>query len=754
MKKKISAILLAALLGASSLAACFGGTQESSSQQSENSVQSSVPDSSVDSSVPDSSVDSSVQDSSVDSSVQDSSSSEGGNGGSTGGREYGSVVDATDKMDHLVPEEMLLHDKDIVFGDRIFTMANTTDYVIIVGEDSDSAKTAATFLAKQVGACTGAYPTIIMDTNEDFLNDDESLPIGERAIPWSEDATYLVYSHDKMEQEANITWRTDVELGYSGYMIKSVGESVFFKVNSHYGYQMVSLSFCREVLGYEWYADDMIVYTKDGSILPTMDIVEKPDFDLIDRWMPLASGKFASGQTYDKIFSTINGNFCHNSLDYLPLNDYYKDHREWYAYEAATPVNQLCYSAHGNKAEYDIMLQTVFEGIMKTVAEFPDVAAISFTRQDGYGHCVCETCSMIANEYAGSLAVTYMFFLNDLDDLVQAELQRQADATGTKKRDLTLLFFAYSTTAAAPVFGTDGEYTVPKTEVIDGANVIWKDGEPIALPYNKTYEDGLKCNENVGLWYAPIDATFEESFYHVKNKQYKETFEKWCLLANRLYAWIYDTNFVQWLVPYNSHDAIPDTLRFLRQNNCQYIFNQAQANTVCTGFGSLKTYLNMTLAHDVNMNAGVLLDKYFTNYFGDASEIMKVYYEELVAHLEQLQIQYPEVFYTARRTQTEKPLYWPLAKLQGWLDLCDEAYRAVEKYKNTDPELYAALVKHIKIETIFPRFMICEYYSDYYTPVDKQAMRVSFYQDCKELDYIYYSEGIPIQSWFEKWGIA
>ena len=745
MKKKISAILLAALLGASSLVGCLGSTTDSSSQQGESSTGGSVQDSSVDSSI-------------QDSSIQDSSSG-GGNGSTGGDREYGSVVDATDKMDHLVPEDMLLHDKKIEFGDRIFTSANTTDYVIIVGDDSGSITPAVTFLQKQIGDCTGAYPQIIRDTNEDFLNDDETLPLEERKISWSENATYIVYCHDKMESEAGIQWRTDVDLGYSGYMIKSVGESVFFKVNSHYGYQMVTLSFCREVLGYEWYADDMIVFTKDGSILPTMDIAEKPDFDLIDRWMPLASGKFASGQTFDRIFSTINGNFCHNSLDYLPLDEYYKDHKDWYAYEAATPVNQLCYSAHGNKAEYDIMLQTVFEGIMKTVEDFPDVAAISFTRQDGYGHCVCETCNLIANEFAGSLAVTYMFFMNDLDDLVQAELQRQADAAGTKKRDLTLLFFAYSTTSSAPVFGTDGDYTVPKTEVItndDGtkSNVIWKDGEPVVLPYNKTYEEKLYCNENVGLWYAPIEATFEESFYHVKNKEYKETFEKWCLLANRLYAWIYDTNFVQWLVPYNSHDAIPETLRFLRQNNCQYVFNQAQANTVCTGFGSLKTYLNMTLAHNVNLNAGVLLEKYFSNYFGDAGEIMKEYYEQLVAHLEQLQVQYPEVFYSARRTQTEKPLYWPLAKLQGWLDLCDKAYLAVEKYKITNPELYNVLVNHITIETIFPRFMICEYYADYYTPADKQAMRVAFYNDCKKLDYTYYSEGIPIQSWFEKWGVA
>jgi hypothetical protein len=87
---------------------------------------------------------------------------------------------------------------------------------------------------------------------------------------------------------------------------------------------------------------------------------------------------------------------------------------------------------------------------MKILDAQPNASTLTFTREDKYGNCECEICSLMAREY-GSLTATYMLFTNDLDDLVQAELQRRADETGAKKRELTILFFAYRETYEAPV---------------------------------------------------------------------------------------------------------------------------------------------------------------------------------------------------------------------------------------------------------------------------------------------------------------
>lgn len=690
------------------------------------------------------------------------SSSGSGDDGSSSTVVSDTVVDVTDDDVHLVSEEKRLHEKTVTEAGRTFCANGETEYAIVVGTDSSSALEAAAFLATQIENCTGASITTYFDTDQDMIVDNTTV-----ALEYSANAKYIVYSHEAMEEAAGVTWKSGVDLAYSGYMLKTVGDSVFLKVNSLYGYQTASQAFCREVLGYEWYSEDTIVYTKTGATLPNMDIVEKPDFDLVDRSGYISrAGAIASGMTKETIFTYINGQFCHNSFDYLPPKSYNNNdengHYKWYASNSSDGYNanatQLCYSARGDQAEYDVMLTTAFEAVMETLDRWPNSAALTFTRQDEYGNCECPVCSAMKSEY-GSLTATYMLFVNDLDDLVQAELQRRADESGEAKREVTLLFFAYRETCEAPVKGTDGNYEVPKASVttVDGErrNTVSANGETVTLPYHKTYENGLHCNEHVGVFYAPIDATYEESFYHLENKEYKTNFEKWSLVSDRLYGWIYDTNFVHWLVPYNSFDSIAETLRFLKDNNCQYVFNQAQGgNTVCTGFGSLKTYLNLTLARDVNLNSGELIDKFFANYFQDAAEPMREYYESLVGHMQKLEEEYPEVFYTQRRTESESTKYWPLATLQSWLSLCDKAYEAIEKYKTSDPELYKTLEKHIKIETLFPRFMICEYYSGFYTSADIQAERQSFYDDCQELSYQYYAENVPISTWFTKWGVA
>lgn len=692
---------------------------------------------------------------------------DGGCGGSD--INYGGSYEATDAEQHLVDESKLLHQKNVREVGRSFVTNRTTDYKIVVGTNDTSALEAADFLATQIERCTGAFVRVCVDANQDMVLDDET--VQDRALSYDTNSKYIVYAHEKLESAdyANIAWATDVDLAYSGYMIKSVGNSVFMKVNTLYGYQTVTLAFLREVLGYEWYSEDTIVYTKSGATLPDMDIVERPDFDLVNNWGLSAGAKLGSGMTKQAIFTTTRGSeFCHNSFDYIPPATYNDKnaganyHPLWFAsddkYQTANPdATQLCYSAHGNQAEYDALLQTAYDAVMKILDAQPNASTLTFTREDKYGNCECEICSLMAREY-GSLTATYMLFTNDLDDLVQAELQRRADETGAKKRELTILFFAYRETYEAPVKGSDGNYQVISAQVGENANgelknIITSDGSQKVLPYKRTYENGLRCNKNVGVFYAPIDATYEESFYHLENKKYAQTFEKWAMVSERLYGWIYDTNFVHYLVPYNSFDSIAETLRFLKSNGCQYVFNQAQNQSVCTGFGGLKTYLNLTLSRDVNLNAGELTDKWFENYFREAEKPMREYYESLVAHMQQLEIQYPGIFYTQRRTSAEQNKFWPLAKMQSWLELCDQAYKAVEKYKTTDPELYKALVKHIKVESIFPRFMICEYYYGYYDNNAIQQERESFYQDCEEIGLKYYAERVSMTGYYTKWGV-
>lgn len=734
MKKKILAVLLATLLGATALAACGekGGAPENSSNPS-----SEAPGSSE----------------SIGSSESD--------GGSESDREYIEGGNFADDHEHYVDDELVLHDRTITPSDRVFIKDGVTDYIIIAGTDDSRALEGISLLRAQLASATGANVPVFYDVDQDLMIDEQTM--ANREIVFTPESKYIVLSHEALEQEASVQWRADVNLEYSGFMIQTMGDSVFMKVNSIYGYQKVVQAFLKQVIGYEWYAADTIVYTKDGSTMPDMNIVEKPDFDLVWQSGYMGSSQsLASPMTHVQNFAFSRpGEFCHNSLTYIPVSNF-EAHRDWFAYEASAMPLQLCYTAHGNKAEYDAMLQLAYEGVMKTLNEDQTAVSITFTRQDVYGNCVCDTCKAIQNSFNDSLAATYMFFVNDLDTLIQAELQRQADEAGTEKRDVTVLFFAYREVQNAPVFGADGDYTVPSLQYVendDGSktNILEYNGEIIELPFNRTYENGLECNENVGCFYAPIDAIYEESFYHSVNKDVKETFEKWGLLTDRLYCWIYDTNFVEYVMPYNSYDSIPDTLRFLKSAGGTFLFNQgARENEMYTGFGSLRTYLTYTLSNEVNLDAGVLTDKWFKNYFREAEPYMRKFHNQLVAHMEWLQVEYPAIFYGDRRANTENPEYWPYQMLQGWLKLCDQAFQAIKKYETSDPELYQALWRHITAETITPRYLICEYYAaGYYTPAKAYEFRTKFMEDCNTIGFKQHheGEGTAMQNWFTKWGI-
>lgn len=670
----------------------------------------------------------------------------------------------TDATEHLVDESKLLHRVSVKDTGRSFVKDGKTDYKIVIGKSGNEIVKAAAFLAGQIGICTGAYPELIYDTDGDGIADGET-----KSVTWNPQAKYLILAHDNFESLAGIKWATEedssIKLGYSGYMIKSVGESVFFKVNSIYGYQTAVLSFLREVLGYEWFSEDTITFTKSGETLPDLDIVEKPDFDLNYRSGYVSeNGKFATGQTDTELFAYTDGAFVHNSLIFLPPAQYSEEHSSWYSdkwamYRGEYLPEQLCYTAHGNKAEYDKMIDTSTKRVLHYLEQNETACTITFTQQDNYSACDCETCTAAAEAF-GSISSTYIMFINDLEDKVRAALEEQAKENGTEPRKITILFFAYLATKNAPVSGTSKEnYEVAKNP----DNEVAFNGKTYTLPYNKTYANGIVCNENVGCFWAAIGATYNRSFYEdtPANQEARESLEKWGLITDKIYAWIYDTNFHKFLYPYNSYDSLVETARCLKDNNADFLFVQAQgayngfSNQVTPCFGALKTYTAMSVRFSVNMDYGKATDRFFENYFREAAAPMRRYYEKMTNYLRFLEEKYPSVFTgNIYDTFVSEPQYWSISLMKDWLALCDEAYASVEIYKTTNPELYETLVKHIKTETIFPRFVICENYAGYYSVEEIKNLRTELYNDCDELKIEAYSENDGLKPYFEKWGVA
>ena len=93
--------------------------------------------------------------------------------------------------------------------------------------------------------------------------------------------------------------------------------------------------------------------------------------------------------------------------------------------------------------------------------------------------------------------------------------------------------------------------------------------------------------------------------------------------------------------------------------------------------------------------------------------------------------------------------YWPQGLIEGWLELIDKAYKAIEPLKTTDPALYEELKDRINLESLSFRFIQMELYSVYYSENDVNKMRESFKQDCRDLGVRSYKELLTLD---EYWG--
>ena len=96
---------------------------------------------------------------------------------------------------------------------------------------------------------------------------------------------------------------------------------------------------------------------------------------------------------------------------------------------------------------------------------------------------------------------------------------------------------------------------------------------------------------------------------------------------------------------------------------------------------------------------------------------------------------------------------WPQGMINHWLELFDKAYKAIEPYKETDPEKYEILYKNILIESQFPRLVLCTTYASTYNDTQLKALRKAIYNDFNSLQNTHLKEGQLADVVFADWDL-
>ena len=531
-------------------------------------------------------------------------------------------------------------------------------------------------------------------------------------VEYSKDSKFIVIGNTALTSHSNIS-ASKSELGNYGFVLKTVDKSIFIVDASFDGKGALNgvYEFLHHQLGWTIYSYDEIAFnTFSSAKLVDVNVVDKPD-------VPGYIGSAYIGtrqefrdrlRTTERVQVLGNGSVTpyHNMLVWLPTHVYYADHPLWYN----SVQSQICLTAHGDEEEYQALVNTVFNLMYKEVMTY-DLEVVTWTLMDNWDPCDCAACKEV-DAYYGARSGQLVKFCNTLSDMFAARFEEE----GIDK-NLSILFFAYY------------YYTAP----------------PKA--------DLIQCNDNV----YPIIAPYNEmdraaSIYSDKNANIRGIIDGWDELCERFAFWIYSVNFQSYFVPFDPFSALQENYAYFASKNPIYLYDEGFSGQYAEnvpGFTGLKEYLSAAVAWDTGVNISNLTADFFRNYYKDAAEDMYAYYTEYRMKLLMLFEKY-DYTHNLAAGDCFKSEYFEYGTLLSWKNHIDNAYKKIEKYKDTDPELYQKLDVRIRTEGLMPKYLIWKLHSAYYTLSERNAMVDDILRDCDIICMLTGTHWRPIENAIKK----
>ena len=549
----------------------------------------------------------------------------------------------------------------------------------------------------------------------------------------------IVFGYPALYEALGFEMPSAETLGSSGYVIAKCGRTFFIVANGADGYRMGALAFLRETLGYEMFAEDCIVYAKDGTVLPEVDKVEVPSFEYRQQ-QPYMTEEEVYGMGLhahtDIWIASAEGWDMHNVLHYLPVETYGTSHANWYT----SDKTQICPTAGGTKAEFEAMVDVIATNMLTRINLFPALENINFSIVDSAGDdaCTCARCQLYTALYGeGGFSAAWI----DLMNAINAKIRPQLGG-----RKLNISFLAYRSTETAPA---NDDYTLKNRYEINDDGSYTQTNEP------------LKCDEGVAVWLAPIDALYAENFNHADNATHLATIKKWCALSDNVYLWMYGANFKFYMYPYNTWKASAENYKILADLGVKAVWSQSN-ETEATAFSDLKGYIDSKFMFNVNVDYEAVLNSYFTNYYGSASAKMRALFDKIVAKCEEIESNYDglgrgiydNIENASGFLGIGSKTYWSQSWLEECVTLCDEAKALIDADGTLTDAQKTAIKNRITKESLFPRYVLCTTFASKYSTSNKKSMRQAFKADCEALGVTLYREADGLLSdLYEGWGV-
>lgn len=277
------------------------------------------------------------------------------------------------------------------------------------------------------------------------------------------------------------------------------------------------------------------------------------------------------------------GTWCHSSFEFVPPEEYFDEHPEYYAkflgkrrYQfnvlGRTFPTHLCYT---NEEVYQIAEAE----LVKRIEANPEVKFWDFSIMDTYfATCRCKECKKF-NKEAGSEMGTLLAFLN-----------RLADAIRDDYPDVYLSTLAYQRVKNPP----KNMKCAPNLCI----NVCAFPGTQ-SYPYST--EGGIKAS-----------------------REFAERVVEWGKICDNILVWDYVVNFTHLKLPFPNFEFQKENLEFYLENNIRFVFHQGSREPMDEN-AEMRTYLLSRQLWDKDVDLLALAKKYVAVVYGDAAGLVEEY---------------------------------------------------------------------------------------------------------------------------------
>jgi hypothetical protein len=408
---------------------------------------------------------------------------------------------------------------------------------------------------------------------------------------WIEQITTARPEITTADSGLGIRLRTDAALGEEGYRISVDGEDLVLAGGTGRGVMNAVFALLEEDLGCRFYTTESIKLLKE----PTLSVrpvarTFVPKLRLRDPFYTIAfdgawslrnrtNAPHAIVSEDDGGHIDYDGLFVHTHAKLLPPDEYFRDHPEYFALDAAGKrfPHQLC-------ATNPDVARIVTEAVLKRLRKNPQTEIVSISKNDNPGTeiCHCDRCQKI-RDAEGSDIGCQLVLVNAVADAVAKEFPH-----------VTIDTLAYLETLPPP------KHARPRPNVA------------IRL-----------CNDRVGAWSHP--------FTPAEKCPVAESIVNWSKIHNRIYIWDYNANFAHYLAPMPDIDVMAANIRFWVNNRAEGVMLEGGNNGPADA-DEMKSWVTSKLLWDPSRDEKALVQDFIWGHYGPAAPAL-VEYEKLLDNM-------------------------------------------------------------------------------------------------------------------------